>query len=116
MVSTLEDDILILEMEVNNGGFWQFLYNVEEDVFSNTVSAFSEIGAEKTAELCQKAFSAFAKELPKDRIARMQFLSNVGMEECYKLLSEYDDLFYAYEEDLNKLNYTYIQNHADAFS
>ena len=22
-----------LEMEVNNGGFWQFLYNVEEDVF-----------------------------------------------------------------------------------
>ena len=48
-----------LEMEVNNGGFWQFLYNVEEDVFSNTVSAFSEIGAEKTAALCQNAFSAF---------------------------------------------------------
>ena len=48
-----------LEMEVNNGGFWQFLYNVEEDVFSNTVSAFSEIGAEKTAALCQKCFFCF---------------------------------------------------------
>ena len=33
-----------------------------------------------------------------------------------EILSEYDDLFYAYEEDLNKLNYTYVQNHADAFS
>ena len=105
-----------LEMEVNNGGFWQFLYNVEEDVFSNTVSAFSEIGAEKTAALCQNAFSAFEKDLPADRVARIQFLSGVGMEECYEILSEYDDLFYAYEEDLNKLNYTYVQNHADAFS
>ena len=105
-----------LDMEVNNGGFWQFLYNVEEDVFFNTVSAFSEIGAEKTAALCQNAFSAFEKDLPADRVARIQFLSGVGMEECYEILSEYDDLFYAYEEDLNKLNYTYVQNHADAFS
>ena len=105
-----------LEMEVNNGGFWQFLYNVEEDVFLNTVSAFSEIGAEKTAVLCQNAFSAFGKDLPGDRVLRILFLSRVGMEECYEILSEYDNLFYAYEEDLNKLNYTYVQNHADAFS
>ena len=105
-----------LEMEVNNGGFWQFLYNVEEDVFLNTVSAFSEIGAEKTAELCLNAFSAFGKDLPGDRLARILFLSRVGMEEGYEILSEYDNLFYAYEEDLNKLNYTYVQNHADAFS
>ena len=105
-----------LEMEVNNGGFWQFLYNVEEDVFLNTVSAFSEIGAEKTAVLCQTAFSAFGKDLPGDRVLRILFLSRVGMEECYEILSEYDNLFYAYEEDLNKLNYTYVQNHADAFS
>ena len=107
---------LTLEMEVNNGGFWQFLYNVVEDVFLNTVSAFSESGAEKTAKLCQNAFSAFGKDLPGDRLARILFLSRVGMEECYEILSEYDNLFYAYEEDLNKLNYTYVQNHADAFS
>lgn len=106
----------ILEMEVNNGGFWQFLYNVEEDVFINTVSAFSEIGAEKTAALCQNAFSAFGQDLPGERAARIQFLSKVGMEEGYEILSEYDDLFCAYEEDLNKLNYNYVQNHADAFS
>ena len=105
-----------LEMEVNNGGFWQFFYNVEEDVFSDTVSAFSEIGAQKTAALCQNAFSAFGQDLPGDRAARMQLLSKAGMEQCYEILSEYDDLFYAYEEDLNNLNYTYVQTHADAFS
>jgi hypothetical protein len=105
-----------LEMEVNNGGFWQFLYNVEEDVFSNTVSSFSEIGAEKTAALCQNAFSAFGTDLPGSREARIQFLSKIGIEECYEILSEYDALFYAYEEDLTHLNYIYVQNHADAFS
>lgn len=106
----------ILEMEVNNGGFWQFLYNVESDVYSNAVSAFFEIGAEKTAEVCQSAFSAFHAELPLDRSARVDFLSKTGMEKCYEILSVYDDMFCDYEEDLNELNYIYVQNHADAFS
>ena len=105
-----------LEMEVNNGGFWQFLFNVEADVFTGTVAAFSEIGAPKTADLCQKAFSAFGTELPADRAERIEFLSKVGMEECYEILSVYDELFYAYEEDLNGSGHTYARNHADAFS
>ena len=105
----------LLEMEVNNGGFWQYLYNTDEEIFINTVSAFKEIGADKTAEICQNAFSAFEIHLPEDRAERIDFLEIFGMENCYEVLSEYDDAFCAYEEDLCALNYSYVQAHKDAF-
>ena len=105
-----------LEMEVNNGGFWQFIYNADDEVFGNAVSAFSEIGAEKTALLCKDAFSAFEEELPKSRSKRVLYLMKLGMEKGYQTLSVFDDAFYATGEDLNALSYAYIHNHKDAFS
>jgi len=105
-----------LEMEVNNGGFWQYIYNAEEDVYVGTVDAFSAIGARATAALCQNAFCAFGTELPKDREGRIQFVTELGMEKCYKILSEYDDAFYAYEEDLTALNIAYVRKNIAAFS
>ena len=103
-----------LEMEVNNGGFYQFLYNAEGDVFSNVVSSFKEIGAEKTAALCQNAFDALGEELPADRNARILFLA--GMEDTLAKLMEFDEQFYAYEEDLDALSYQYILANKNAFS
>lgn len=105
-----------LDMEVGCGGFWQYLFNVEADVYCNTVSAVSEIGAPQTAALCQKAFSAFDEELPRECSGRRLFLSKIGMEECYELLSEFDEAFYTYDEDLTALAYAYAQAYADAFS
>ena len=104
-----------LEMEVNCGGFWQFLFNADEDVLVNAASALSEIGAEKTATICKNAFSAFEEEIPTGRAARMLFLSKIGMEECYEILSEFDEAFFAYEEDLNSLNYAYVHTNKESF-
>lgn len=104
------------EMEVNNGGFWQFFYNTEKDVFCEAASAFREIGAEKTADLYLKAVAAFGEEMPSDRTSRIKMLEQLGMETGYEILSDYDEAFYSYEEDLNALNYTYIQSNRDAFS
>ena len=105
-----------LEMEVNNGGFWQFFFNTPQDVFCETAAALEAIGAEKTAALYREAVAVFGEELPNGRAARIKVLGELGMEEGYALLSPYDEAFYAYEEDLNALNYTYIQNNRDAFS
>lgn len=105
-----------LEMEINNGGFWQFFFNADEAVFRGVIPAFSEIGAEKTAGICESAITAFPRELPDDREGRMAVLMKFGMEDGYEILSSFDDAFCAYEEDLNALNYAYIQNHKDQFS
>ena len=105
-----------LEMEVNNGGFWQYFFNTPEDIFCETAAAFEKIGAEKTAALYRKAVSAFGEEMPNDRISRVKMLQKLGMEKGYEILSPYDDGFYATEEDLNALNYAYIQSNRDAFS
>lgn len=105
-----------LEMEVNNGGFWQFFFNTPTDIFGETAAAFEAIGADKTAALYREAVVAFGEEMPEDRVSRIKMLGEFGMEEGYEILSPYDDAFYAYEEDLNMLNYTYIQGNRDAFS
>lgn len=105
-----------LEMEVNNGGFWQFFFNADAEVFCEVESAFAEIGAVKTAEICGNAKAAFDQEMPADRVQRMKMLNKVGMEECYEILSNFDNAFYQYEEDLTALTYVYVQNNKNAFS
>ena len=56
-----------LEMEVNNGGFSQFFYNSSGNFSNELVGAFTAIGANATAAICQKAISAFGRDIPVDR-------------------------------------------------
>lgn len=105
-----------LEMEVNNGGFWQFFFNTPENVFRETAAALEAIGAEKTSSLYCEAAAAFGEEMPSSRTSRMRMLGKFGMEEGYEILAPYDDAFFASGEDLNALNYAFIQNNRDAFS
>jgi hypothetical protein len=77
------------------------------------VRAFSEIGAVKTAEICKKAISIFGSEVPTNRDERQDFLGE--HEELEEILGECDDAFFAYEEDLNALNYAYVMNSKDSF-
>ena len=63
-----------LEMEVNNGGFSQFFYNSSGNFSNELVGAFTAIGANATAAICQKAISAFGRDIPVDRDER----GNVG--------------------------------------
>ena len=106
----------ILEMEVNNGGFSQFFYNSSGDFTNELVGAFSEIGAEKTAAICQKAISAFGCEIPADRDEREEMLDELESDEIDETLDECDDAFYKYEEKLNSLNYEYVMKHKDFFT
>lgn len=107
-----------LEMEVNNGGFSQFFYNSSGDFSNELVKAFEEIFAYHTAGICQKAIDAFGREIPVDRDEREELLDELEGEEADKLdeiLSECDDAFYEYKEDLTKLNYEYVMRNKEAF-
>ena len=104
-----------LEMEVNNGGFSQFFYNSSGDFSNELVGAFTAIGANTTAGICQKAMDAFGRDIPVDRNERQEMLDELESDELDALLGECDDAFFAYEDDLNELNYTFVMNNKAQF-
>lgn len=104
-----------LEMEVNNGGFSQFFYNAGGDLSGELVSAFRAIGADRTAAICQQAIDAFGCAIPVDReerIALLDTLEDAGLDDR---LEECDNAFFAYEDDLNELNYRYVLANREQF-
>lgn len=105
-----------LEMEVNNGGFSQFFYNSSGSFSNELVSAFTAIGANATAAICQKAISAFGREIPVDRDERQDMLDELECEEIDEILEECDDAFYDYEDNLNELNYHFVIKNKESFT
>ena len=105
-----------LEMEVSNGGFSQFFYNSSGDFSNELVSAFTAIGANKTAAICQKAIDAFGCEIPVDRAARVELLDKLENDNIDKVFEECDDAFFSYEEDLNELNYNFVMKNKEQFT
>ena len=105
-----------LEMEVNNGGFSQFFFNSSGNFSNELVSAFSSIGANTTAAICQKAIAVFGRDIPVDRGDRQDMLAELESDEIDELLRECDDAFYAYEDDLNELNYNYVIKNKASFT
>ena len=107
--------VRLVEDEVNNGGFSQFIYNSSGSFAGDVVASMTAIGAVKTAEICQRALSAFGTEIPVDREVRQALLDQKEEEGIGEILDECDDAFYAYEEDLIRLCCAYILAHKDAF-
>ena len=105
-----------LEMEVNNGGFSQFFYNSSGDFSNELVGAFTAIGANTTASICQKAIDAFGRDIPVDRDERQEMLDELESDELDEILEECDDAFFAYEDDLNELNYNFVVKNKEQFS
>ena len=78
-----------LEMEVNNGGFSQFFYNSSGDFSNELVGAFTAIGANTTAAICQKAIDAFGRDIPVDGNERQEMLDELESDELDEILSHF---------------------------
>ena len=105
-----------LEMEVNNGGFSQFFYNSSGNFSNELVGAFTAIGANATAAICQKAISAFGRDIPVDRDEREEMLDELESDEFDEILEECDNAFYDYEDNLNELNYNFVMKNKEFFN
>ena len=105
-----------LEMEVNNGGFSQFFYNSSGNFSNELVGAFTAIGANATAAICQKAISAFGRDIPVDRDEREEMLDELESDEFNEILEECDKAFYDYEDNLNELNYNFVMKNKEFFN
>ena len=104
-----------LEREINNGGLNQYFLNSSGNFASETILSLKTIGANKTAEILQKAIDQFPnKNVPKDRTQRQEILETI--EEVEKeIWEDLDQKFFAYEDDLNTLNIEFVRQNKDKF-
>ena len=105
-----------LEMEVNCGGFSQFFFNSSGKFSNELVSAFTAIGATTTAGICEKAINAIGCDIPVDTVERRQMLDERESDDVYDILDECDNAFFAYEDDLDELNYNFVMKNKEQFS
>ncbi len=104
-----------LEMEVNNGGFSQFFYNSSGAFAHELYDAFLTIGTKTTAEICKTAVEAFGRRIPTDKEERDAFLDSALNDQVNAVLSQCDQAFYGNPDDLEDLNYQFIQTHREQF-
>ena len=106
----------LLEAEVNNGGFSQYLYNSAGNQANYAADSLDEIGAHKTADICRRAFGAFRLSIPTDRTERQEFLEEHLTDKIDEILCKCDDRFYQSPDDLEHLAYRYVQAHQKSFT
>lgn len=104
-----------LEREINNGGFNQYFYNSSGDFAHDTIISLRTIGADKTADILQKAIDQFPNStVSKDRAKRQEVLEQIE-EAANEVWEQLDQTFYKYEDDLNELNIQYIKQNRSSF-
>jgi Domain of unknown function (DUF4375) len=110
--------IWLLEAEVNNGGYNQFYFNSSGQYYKLLPGALKLIGADKFAELTERANSVFEKE--NNKIKQHQDGTIEGFSKSYddNPLNKFDAEFYLlYErEDLQKLQIDYIRKYKEEFT
>lgn len=104
-----------LEREINNGGFNQYFINSSGNSAHETVLSLKAIGADKTADILQKAIDQFPnKTVPKDRNERIETVVQIE-EAADEVWDKLNYKFYEYEDNLNTLNMEYVRKHKDFF-
>ena len=103
-----------VESEVNNGGFLQYFYNSSGDHALFASGSFEAIGANHTAGIVKKACAVFPNGEPlPDRTEREELLEQIE-EQIDDTLSDLDDAFYEYNDDLEGQVLAYVkENQAD---
>jgi hypothetical protein len=102
-----------LESEVNNGGFDQFLRNIDSEVIAHAPVALREIGAATCAGIVESALRSI-EPLPGTKPGRYEALDLLD-ETARACLEALDQEFFAYPDDLTELLYAFVMQHPDYF-
>lgn len=105
----------MLEAEINNGGFDQYFFNSSGNYAAETLEALKKIGAFKTAQIVEEAYSYFPENpIPKDNEKRQELLENID-EQTSEKWSQLEDKFYLYEENISGLVLDYVRKNVSEF-
>lgn len=109
--------IWLLKAEVNNGGFNQFYYNSSGRFYKHLPEALRFVGANKFADLTDKANKTFEKE--KEKITKHQDGTIEGFSKSYddNPLNVFDTEFYNLDqtENLKQILVDYIRKNNKEF-
>ncbi len=97
-----------LEREVNNGGFSQYFSNTQGRQAPDLAEALRKIGAPKTADLVQRAFTVFPGPPSNDWQEWVQCITKMETEHG-DFLNTLDSEFYQSNEDLALLTMKYVK-------
>lgn len=106
--------IWVLEAELNNGGFSQWMFNSSGDSAAFAVAALREVGAEQAARVCEQLFALLPGGAPHvDREQRQVQLeaaeAALGPDEFERACGRHERAFYALEDELRDLLLRYVQ-------
>lgn len=105
--------IWILETELNNGGFSQYMFNSTGDRALAAVNALREVGANDLAAVCESFFALLPDGAPEaDQDARQAQLDEAAErmgEDAFEIACEtLEARFYAGEDDLHRQLVAYM--------
>jgi hypothetical protein len=110
--------IWALEAEVNNGGYNQFYFNSSGQFYKHLPEALRLVGANKFADLTEKANQTFEKE--NDKITKHQDGTIEGFSKSYddNPLNDFDTKFYDLykSENLQQIQVDYIRKNKKEFT
>ena len=107
--------ILMLQREVNNGGFGQYFFNSAGRYAHEALNGLKEIKAPKIAEMLNQAINAFPSlPVPKDRQVRELVVSDVS-QKVLDTWSKLNQEFYQYPENLYELLAEYVKENREKF-
>lgn len=104
-----------VEREVNNGGFDQFFFNSSGNFSNEIVEVFKTIGTGARSEICQRAVDVFGATVPVDSFERQDLMEELDEDKRYEIWSDCDSDYYACEDDLDSLIYSFIIEHKASF-
>ena len=105
-----------LEVQINNGGYKQFFDNYRGAYCHEVLASLREIGADKVAEIHEKALGAFGNQVPKGYEYEDWRMWGDLAENFDEILDECDKEFYLYQDNLNELNYQFALKNRKQFT
>jgi Domain of unknown function (DUF4375) len=98
---------------VNNGGFSQYFFNSSGDNIHAVVPALQAIGALQAADIVRRAIATLGDDPAlRDRELWQEILGSMS-EADEERLTDLDNEFYAYPDDLTELLYSFVMQHRD---
>lgn len=107
--------IMLFEGEVNNGGFGQFYLESFGNYANEMENALRVVGAKNLADIFKKSLDALGGKVPENCDERNKELAVLWTDDVDKILSECDDAFFEYSENLYGLLYRYVMANKDKF-
>ncbi len=105
-----------LENEVHNGGFNQYFYNSSGQFAEEAYLGYLAFGSKKMASIVEGAVKTLFKEMALYKKTKEAGTIEAFIESYEETeLGEWDDLFYQYAKDIQKLRVKYIRKQAALF-